>query len=45
MQADGKILVGGDFTTLAGQSRGCLGRLNADGSLDTTFTNGANGAM
>ena len=42
VQADGKILVGGTFTTLAGQPRQNLGRLNADGSLDTTFTNGAN---
>ena len=43
VQADGKILVGGNFTTLAGQPRSHLGRLNPDGSLDTTFTNGANG--
>ena len=42
VQADGKILVGGWFTTLAGESRSHLGRLNADGSLDTTFTNGVN---
>ncbi len=38
IQPDGKILVGGNFSTLAGQSRYCLGRLNADGSLDTGFT-------
>ena len=44
-QADGKILVGGNFTTLAGQPRSRLGRLNADGSLDTTFTNGANNTV
>ena len=42
VQPDGKILVGGNFTTLGGQPRSYLGRLNADGSLDTTFTNGAN---
>lgn len=36
--ADGKILVGGSFTSLAGQPRGCLGRLNSDGSLDANFT-------
>ena len=42
LQADGKILVGGNFTALAGQAREHLGRLNADGTLDTTFTNGAN---
>ena len=44
-QADGKILVGGNFTALAGQARSCLGRLNADGSLDATFTNGANNTV
>src|SRR5262249_50392278 len=42
LQADGKILVGGSFTTLAGQTRNNLGRLNADGSLDNTFFPSAN---
>lgn len=37
VQPDGKILVGGEFTTLGGQSRTGLGRLNPDGSLDTSF--------
>src|SRR2546427_473223 len=37
LQPDGKILVGGNFTTLAGQTRNYLGRLNADGSADTNF--------
>ncbi len=41
VQADGKILVGGFFTTLGGSARNNLGRLNADGSLDTTFNPGA----
>ena len=40
--ADGKILVGGSFTTLGGQPRNYLGRLNADGKLDSTFNPGAN---
>ncbi len=40
VQPDGKILVGGWFTNLAGQARNYLGRLNADGSIDNTFTNG-----
>ena len=31
VQADGKILVGGDFT-------GYVTRLNTDGSVDSTFT-------
>jgi len=34
VQADGKILVGGDFTTLGGQTRNRIGRLNTDGTLD-----------
>jgi hypothetical protein len=42
VQADGKILVGGEFTTLAGQSRNYIGRLNADGTLDPNFNLGAN---
>jgi uncharacterized delta-60 repeat protein len=37
VQADGKILVGGQFTTLGGQARCNLGRLNADGTLDSQF--------
>src|SRR5713226_8448510 len=41
VQADGNILVGGQFTTLGGQSRLCIGRLNADGTLDTSFNPGA----
>ena len=42
VQADGKILVGGYFTTLGGQTRNYLGRLNPDGTLDTGFNPGAN---
>lgn len=41
LQPDGKILTGGQFTTLRGQSRNRLGRLNAEGTLDTNFTAGA----
>ena len=37
VQPDRKIVVGGFFTSLAGQSRIHIGRLNADGSLDTAF--------
>ncbi|MGC2238471.1 MAG: FG-GAP-like repeat-containing protein [Pyrinomonadaceae bacterium] len=37
LQADGKILVGGDFTTFNGAARNRIARLNADGSLDNTF--------
>jgi hypothetical protein len=43
LQTDGKILVGGFFSTLGGAAtRNNLGRLNADGSLDTSFDPGAN---
>ena len=37
VQTDGRILVGGIFDTLDGLPYGSLGRLNADGTLDTTF--------
>ena len=37
LQGDGKILVGGTFTNLNGAVRTNLGRLNADGSLDSGF--------
>jgi len=34
---DGRIVIGGDFTQVDGISRNRIARLNADGSLDTTF--------
>jgi len=37
VQPDGKILVGGAFTTIAGQPRQRLARLDADGSVDNGF--------
>ena len=37
LQPDGKLLVGGDFTTIAGATRPRLVRLNVDGSLDAGF--------
>ena len=40
VQADGKVLVGGQFTTLGGQARVSMGRLNADGVLDSGFNPG-----
>jgi uncharacterized delta-60 repeat protein len=36
---DGKIYIGGSFTTIDGNAYGHLARLNSDGTLDTTFTN------
>jgi uncharacterized delta-60 repeat protein len=38
LQPDGKILVGGDFTSYSGSARSKIIRLNTDGSIDTTFT-------
>ena len=37
VQSDGKILIGGNFTSVGGVSRAYLARLNADGTLDTGF--------
>jgi hypothetical protein len=37
LQSDGKIIVGGDFTTLGGQTRNYLSRINSDLSVDTDF--------
>jgi uncharacterized delta-60 repeat protein len=37
VQADGKILIGGPFTSVAGVSRPHLARLHPDGSLDLSF--------
>lgn len=35
-QADGKLLVGGEFQNVSGQPRGRFLRLNTDGTVDTT---------
>lgn len=45
VQADGKILVGGDFSTLGGAARAGIGRLIADGALDATFDPGTNNGV
>jgi uncharacterized delta-60 repeat protein len=45
-QADGKIIIGGIFTTLNGNGNyNRIARLNADGSLDTSFVQSANGPV
>jgi uncharacterized delta-60 repeat protein len=36
-QSDGKILIAGDFASVAGVPRNRFARLNADGTLDSTF--------
>ncbi|MFN5458681.1 MAG: hypothetical protein ACK5AY_02105, partial [Bacteroidota bacterium] len=47
LQGDGKIIVGGQFTSFNGTSRNYLARLNSDGSLDQSFDAGTslNGAV
>lgn len=47
VQTDGKILIGGDFTSYNGTTCGRIARLNTDGGLDGTFSagSGANGAI
>jgi uncharacterized delta-60 repeat protein len=47
VQTDGKVLIGGSFTTVNGVTRNRIARLNANGSLDTTFDpgTGADGAV
>ncbi|HWM25972.1 MAG TPA: delta-60 repeat domain-containing protein [Chthoniobacterales bacterium] len=50
VQPDGKILLGGDFTTLspsggAAVTRNRIARLNPDGTLDTAFNPNANAAV
>ena len=41
IQNDGKIIIGGDFTSVNGTDRNRIARLNTDGSLDTSFDPGA----
>jgi uncharacterized delta-60 repeat protein len=50
VQPDGKILIGGDFTSLtpnggATVTRNRIARLNPDGTLDTAFNPNANGTV
>ncbi len=45
VQADGRILVGGRFDTLAGQTNANIGRLNADGTADREFSSGVSGGL
>ncbi|MBX7184506.1 MAG: choice-of-anchor D domain-containing protein, partial [Vicinamibacteria bacterium] len=45
VQPDRKILIAGSFTSVLGQPRNNIARLNADGSLDTGFNPNANSAI
>ena len=40
LQSDGKVLIGGDFSSVDGVTRGRIARLNSNGSLDLTFDPG-----
>ncbi len=40
IQTDGKILIGGSFTSFNGVTRNGIARLNEDGTLDTSFDPG-----
>ena len=42
---DGKILVGGDFTSIGGQSRLRLARLTTTGAVDATFSASVSGTV
>jgi uncharacterized delta-60 repeat protein len=45
VQPDGKILIGGGFTTVLGVTRNNIARLNTDGTLDNGFDPNANGSV
>ena len=37
VQPDGKVIIGGSFTTVGGLTRSYLARLNTDGSVDASY--------
>ena len=45
IQPDGKILIGGQFTTYNGIARNGFARVNSDGALDNSFSPLANGGV
>lgn len=45
LQTDGKILIGGSFTTYAGAAHNHIARLFADGSIDANFNSGSLGVL
>ena len=44
-QSDGKLIVGGDFTTYSGSASNFLVRINPNGTRDTTFTSALNSSV
>ncbi len=45
LQPDGKILIGGFFSSIMGVARNNIARLNTDGTVDTAFSPNANGEV
>jgi len=45
LQPDGKIVIGGTFSSVAGANRTCVARLHKDGRLDTNFNAVIEGQM
>ena len=47
LQPDGRVLIGGEFTSVGGAPRNRIARLNSNGALDNTFdpASGANGIV
>jgi uncharacterized delta-60 repeat protein len=45
IQSDGKLVIGGDFTTFNNVAVNCIVRLNSDGTRDATFTTGFNSSV
>lgn len=41
VQSDGKIIIGGNFTSIGGLTRNRIARLNPDGSFENSFTIGS----
>lgn len=44
LQPDGELVIGGNFSTISGNSRNRVARMYANGALDTGFMNGLSGA-
>ena len=45
LQPNGKILIGGDFTSVSGVARNSIARLEPTGLLDTSFTANVQGIV
>lgn len=45
VQADGKLIVGGSFTNIGGETHNYLARLNPDGSVDSSYKPDFNGQV